>query len=150
MSTISTDGTRSDPFDDFKANIFYLFAEVEGRSVVGVRALGGTDGGCDAARGAHMWERQEDISGKKRRGSRYWEPGRDPGELPRALEVHTNYVQFTLYASRGPWNIIDTWDKVNGKCVEDRSGSYDCGPISGLSMYKCVGWAPPYNLAGMN
>ncbi|KAK7961850.1 uncharacterized protein PG986_002675 [Apiospora aurea] len=147
---MSTGGMVNDPFDDFKANIFYLFAEMQGRSVVGVRALGGTDGGCNAAPGAHMWKRKDDLSSKKRRGSRCWEPGRDPDELPRALEVHTDYVQFTIYAGRGPWDIVNTRDKVNGKCVEDRSRSYDCGPIGGLSMYKCVGWAPPYNLAGMN
>ncbi|KAK8122798.1 hypothetical protein PG984_011468 [Apiospora sp. TS-2023a] len=135
----------NDPYDDFKVNEFWLYSDyIEGGEVRGIRGLD-----CNAARNSRIWYKKNDLSGNKRRGSRYFEPGQGPS-LPHALEVHTDYMQFTLYNSRGPWTLYDTYDKINGKCKEDTSGRYDCGDIMGLSLFKCVGWAPPYNLAGMN
>ncbi|KAK8016851.1 hypothetical protein PG993_015040 [Apiospora rasikravindrae] len=99
---------------------------MSGRDVVGIRALGGKDGGCDSARGAQLWEKKKDVSGNKHRGSRCL-----------ALSRYTPTRSGSLStANRGPWDILDTWNKVNGKCIEDRSGSYECGPVNGLSLYK--------------
>lgn len=143
-------GVLNDPYDDFKLNEFWLYSDYSSsEGVRGIRGLAGPDPGCLAARNSRIWLIADDISGNKRRGSRYWEPGYGPVP-PHALEVHTDKMQFTLYGNRGPWDILDTWDKQNGVCKEDNSGLYECGDISGRSLFHCVGWSPPYNLQGMN
>ncbi|KAK7914089.1 hypothetical protein PG985_011792 [Apiospora marii] len=95
-----------------------------------------------------IWYKGDDLSGQIL-GSRFHEPGVGPS-LPHALELHADRVHFTIYNSRGPWNIYDTGDKVNGKCKGDTSGHFECGEVQGQSLFKCVGWAPPCNLLGMN
>lgn len=142
-------GVLNDPFEAFKLNEFWLYSDyIDGGEVRGIRGLEGPNVTCAAAEASRIWYVTGDLSGQIL-GSRYYEPGVGPS-IPHALEVHTDKIHFTVYNSRGPWTIYDTGDKVNGKCVEDISGRFDCGDIQGLSLFKCVGWAHPYNLLGMN
>ncbi|KAK8064628.1 hypothetical protein PG994_007266 [Apiospora phragmitis] len=133
----------NDPFEDYKGNIFWIYSDLTVPDVYFERW-------CDGARAAIAWLNTNDLSGKGHRGVRWFAPGVGPQAPPRAMEIKTNKVQFTLYETRGPWEILDTWNESNGRCVPDTSGKYDCGKPKGLSVFKCVGWAPPYNLEGMN